>query len=401
MRMSETRDSLCTYLSSRLLAEKRSPYNDGLLEKAWDELRNQPNNALIPTFTSVVYPPTTLALLSLFSRLSWNHFRYLLLAVDTVGLIAVLIVLSRSLGGRLNSQLSLWLWVIGFSWAPWHSGMATGNLSIPAISLGVMGWWAGESRRDWLASGFLLLSLMVKPQTGLVFLVILAFRRYWKPVYVSLICWIVILAATVLWMQRFIPAWWHDYQAMVGVFLAAGRANDPSSGNPLRHDLINLQRLLYPIFDNGALANALALLLIGLLTLLLVTWHRNREVHITPLLTSATIVTIGLLPFYHRFYDASIMLFAVAWAISHWKSGAAIKRCAAGVLAGCVPFLVPGAAALALAVNHGFVPDVVVKARWWEVFVMSHQVWALLWVAGWLSYAMMVEANKEQERVCG
>jgi hypothetical protein len=71
------------------------------------------------------------------------------------------------------------------------------------------------------------------------------------------------------------------------------------------------------------------------------------------------------------------------------------------VLVSCLPFLIPGAAALAWAVNRGYFPEGMVKSWGWEVFVMSHQVWALLWMAGWLSYALMSAGNKEPTTAYG
>ena len=160
MRMSETRDSLGPYLGSRLLVEKINPYNGVLLEAARVELINKSGDASLPTFTTAIYPPTTLVMLSAFSRLSWKHFRYLLLVVDTVGLAAVLTVLGLSMGDQLYRPQWQSLWIIGLNWAPWHSGMATGNLAIPAISIGVFGWWASEQRRTLVAGILLLASLM-------------------------------------------------------------------------------------------------------------------------------------------------------------------------------------------------------------------------------------------------
>lgn len=401
MRMSETRDSLCPYLGSQLLVKKHNPYNGALLESARLELTNKSGDTSIPTFTSAIYPPTTLVILSIFSQLPWQYFRYFLLFIDTAGLVAVLAVLSFSLGGAFYRPQSLVLWITGLAWAPWHTGMATGNLAIPAISIGIIGWWASERQRIWAASAFLLVSLMLKPQIGAVFIVMLMLRRCWKPVVASLTGWVVIFIATALWMQKQAPGWWGDYSRLIKAFLVAGHENDPSSANPLRHDLINLQRLLYTVFESQLVVSGVMLVLIGLLAIGLIARHKNKKQLPPPLLTSAAVVTIALLPFYHRFYDASLLLFVVAWALSLWSEGVTTTYSARAVFAGCLPFLVPGAAALAWAINRGYFFDGVVKTWWWETFVMSHQVWALLWVAGWLSYTLTVTANKEPSAAYG
>ena len=399
--MSETRDSLCPYLGSQLLVKKQNPYNHVLLEAARVELINKSGDTSIPTFTSAIYPPTTLVILSIFSQLSWQHFRYFLLLIDTVGLVAVLAVLSSLLGGTLYCPQSLALWVMGLAWAPWHTGMATGNLAIPAIGIGAIGWWAGEQQRIWVASAFLLVSLMLKPQIGAVFVAMLMLRWCWKPVVASLTSWLALFIATALWMQAQVPEWWVNYRRLINVFLVTGHENDPSSVNPLRHDLINIQRLLYAIFENRLAVSGVVLALVGLLAFRLIAAHKNKKRLPPTLLTSAAVVTIALLPFYHRFYDASLLLFVVAWAFSLWNEEVATRYSARAVLAGCLPFLMPGAAALAWMVNRGYFSAAIVKAWWWEAIVMSHQVWALLWIAGWLSYAMVAKLNKERAAVYG
>lgn len=396
MRMFEVRDSLGPYLSSRLLAEGVSPYNEALMEAARLELAKKTNDASIPTFTSAIYPPTTLVLLSTFSRLSWKHFRYMLLVVDTAGLIAVLTVLSFSLNDRFYSSPSLAVWVVGLNWAPWHSGMATGNLVIPAISIGAIAWWASEQRCWWVVVGAcLLVSLMLKPQIGGLFVAVLMLRHCWKAVFFGLASWGAIFIAVVLWMQEYTAGWWGDYRVLVSSFLVVGHDGDPSSANSLRRDLINMQRLLYTISENRLLVEGVTYTLTGLLVVGLIFSHKNKDRLPPSLLTLAIVTVVGLLPVYHRFYDASLLLFAAALAISSLLQGEALRISAKALIAGCLPFLVPGAAGLAWAVNRGYFPDWLVNACWWEVFVMSHQVWALLWIIGWLSHLLAITTSKE------
>jgi Glycosyltransferase family 87 len=394
MRMSEVRDSLCPYLSSQLLVKKINPYNTESLEVARIELINKSGDASIPTFTPAVYPPPTLAILSIFSQLPWRKFRYLLLTVDTVGLVALLTVLSLSLGSKLYCPQSLIMWSVGFSWAPWHSGMATGNLAIPAISAGAVGWWASEQKRLWLASIFLLVSLMLKPQIGGLFVLILMLRRSWKPVCWGLAGWGGAFVVTALWMQKFTSGWWEEYSKLISAYLVTMREIDPSSANPLRHDLINLQRLFYAISENSLLVEGLVVVLVGLMVLAVIVKHKNEIQLPPPLLTAGTVLVIGLLPFYHRFYDASLLLFAVAWAISTCCENRTLSLATKAIIVGCIPFLVPGAAALAWAVNHSYFPVRVTATWWWEALVMSHQVWALLIVTAGLSYLLVIKNGK-------
>ena len=60
----------------------------------------------------------------------------------------------------------------------------------------------------------------------------------------------------------------------------------------------------------------------------------------------------------------------------------------------CVaPFFVPGSTILELQVQAGHISSALIDAWWWRVFVLPHQVWALLVMSIALLSAQMREVR--------
>ena len=66
--------------------------------------------------------------------------------------------------------------------------------------------------------------------------------------------------------------------------------------------------------------------------------------HGSDLLSLGAVSTLALLPVYHRFYDAALLVVPLCWCMTHVKGrpGRTDKNC----ITAYVPFLVPGAAFL-------------------------------------------------------
>lgn len=139
---------------------------------------------------------------------------------------------------------------------------------------------------------------------------------------------------------------------------------------------MNLQVLLYVILHNRALANGLALavgIITGLWWLFLLSRRFGSGQH---LLAVSTLVVISLLPVYHRLYDASLLVFPLAWSLTELSG----KIRSLGNITFCLilPFLVPGGSLLEQIQLTGYVSTAVRSSWWWNAMVMPHQVWAIL-----------------------
>jgi hypothetical protein len=94
------------------------------------------------------------------------------------------------------------------------------------------------------------------------------------------------------------------------------------------------------------------------------------------LLDLAILSAAMLVPLYHRFYDAGLLIFAVAWAIK--ESSVYASKYAMLTLAAATPFLIPGAAILRyLGQNNSSVAGLS-ETFWWKFLIAPHQAWMVL-----------------------
>jgi hypothetical protein len=120
----------------------------------------------------------------------------------------------------------------------------------------------------------------------------------------------------------------------------------------------------------------------GVLSLLaLPAWLRRQEDG-RELLALSIGAGASLLIVYHRFYDAAILLIPLVWVFWSLASveGRRFGWTRWAVLLGLLPFFVPGAAALYTLERSGRLPERLTGNVLWEVFVLHHQTWALVWL---------------------
>jgi hypothetical protein len=94
------------------------------------------------------------------------------------------------------------------------------------------------------------------------------------------------------------------------------------------------------------------------------------------LLDLSVLSVLVLVPLYHRFYDAALLIFPVTWAITNLRGAAA--RYSKILLAAAVPFLIPGAALLRHIANSQAFIGSRARSWWWNLFVASHEAWLVL-----------------------
>jgi len=158
--------------------------------------------------------------------------------------------------------------------------------------------------------------------------------------------------------------------------------------------LVNLQVLLCVIVHNRAVANVLAPavgIIAGLWWLFLL---NRRAVNGQPPLALSALAVISLLPVYHRFYDASLLVFPLAWSVTELSG----KVRSLGNISFCLilPFLVPGGTLLEQVQLRGYVSAAVRGSSWWNAMIMPHQVWLLVTLSIVLREAMRLTANHAQ-----
>jgi hypothetical protein len=154
---------------------------------------------------------------------------------------------------------------------------------------------------------------------------------------------------------------------------APGAIDDFSTTNPLSFQMVNLQVAAFPIFQSRTLAQAAAVL--AFLTLFAIWLFATlRDGHLA-LSDLAFLAAASLLPVYHRFMDAGLLLIPVVWAFSELRTS---KIFATVCLLLMCPFLAPGATIL-----HEFSEEYapvwqLSHSRVWDGFILPHEAWLIL-----------------------
>jgi hypothetical protein len=296
--------------------------------------------------TRTPYPPATFPLLAPFALLPWR-------AASAAWLVMTIVLVA--LGGAAIVRAAPrepWLmaaFVLAF--APLHTGIAKGNLSIAAAMLAVVLGATGATA----ATG---VSAALKPQIGAPFFLIDLLARRWRSLAIGIAVAAALLVAGVVRMQQAAPHWLAGLRANYASLAQPGGLNDPSAANPYRYHLINLQA--------AGVSDLIAFTIAGaLLAAFVVAALRQRP---DRLLACAAIGAIILLPLYRRFYDAALLLPAAPWA---WRLENVRQRIAFVAL---FAFLVPGAALL-----HTLFPTS--DGFFWSTIVVPHASWCTLAIA--------------------
>jgi hypothetical protein len=187
--------------------------------------------------------------------------------------------------------------------------------------------------------------------------------------------------------------WLESYRTDNHVLFATGILSDFTPANPTRLGLLNLQLAVYPLLNSRTAANVTAL---GIGCLLFFVWavlvFRSRKRWSEALLPLGTISTISLLPIYHRFYDAAVLVLPICWLVWAWRPLKSNLTSWAAVLAAF--FAVPGGTVLQSLADKGGALKPISQTWWWNVIVAPHEVWCL----SLLSFILLMEMYRQSAR---
>jgi hypothetical protein len=278
------------------------------------------------------YLPTAFSFTVPFAMLPWGPAHLLWMALTAGSLI-------------FSSYL---IWHLGANYAPIISGFLIGFLLANSeilvmqgmcagivVSLCVVAVWCFFQER-FIPVGILCLavSLAVKPQdSGLVWLYfLLAGGVYRKRALQTLVAAVAFCLPSVLWVWHVAPQWIQELHSNILAFSAHGGINDPGPASSGAHGLamvINLQEVISVFRDDPRIYNLASYLVCA--PLLLVWMFATLRFRPSPRrtwLALAAIAPLTMLPFYHRQYDAKLLLLAVPACAMLWAEGGLIGRLA-------------------------------------------------------------------------
>lgn len=339
--------------------------------------------------THLAPPPGTLVLMAPIGAMSWPAAKIAWLIVLLASFAATVWALIKTAGFRLGEPRTLAFIAGCLALAPFHTGIAAQNQTVLVVGLCALGIWAASGSRD-LAAGLLFgAACSLKPHIGSFIVLYYLVRGRWRLFVTALAFTAVLVLIAIGWLQISGTSWRVDYFHNIKVLTVQNRIDDFTSDNPIRFLLINLQVPFYSITHRATSANLLALAVVALLLCVWLSLLIRKKGPEPELLALSSIAVIGLLPVYHRFYDASLLAIPLCWSVSRLAGD--LKKVATAALLLTAPFLVPGTAILQQCVRQGRVPRAWADSWWWNCLVMPHESWFLLGLGLALLYGLAVK----------
>jgi len=389
-------DFLSPYIQAKAWVRRLDPYSPQSVVKLWPDTAVRPaslsleadaGTLILDRGIPTAYTPSCLLLIAPFAALPWSTAACLWMSMN-VFLTFVWMILLIPAGWQWQETRSLAFLACALALAPFQTGLATLNPVIPACALGGIAVCLAERRSFAVTGSLVALSATLKPQIGLCFLAFFIMRRMWKASLLSFALAGAVTGLAILRMQAGHVAWLANYRTASHTLISGGVLSDFTSLNPTQWGLINSQLLTYEFFGERTLANDAAWLAFGMLAFLWmfrVIQRRSDRIDNT-LLDLSAMAVLSLLPIYHRFYDAVVLIIPLAWLFGNW--GKLERGVKAVVCFALLPFLLPGGTMLQVLLSEKRVPASVASAWWWRLVVLPHEVWALIALSLVLLYAM-------------
>ena len=386
-------DFISPYIQTRAWMQGMDPYDPRTLPALWPTGANKPvfitrdlasGTVVLKRGIPTAYPPTSFVLLSAVAWLPWRVAHGVWLTISLLAYGATVFALASLAGVRWPEPRSYLFFALALALAPFHTGLAAGSIVIVVVGVSALAVWAAAHHRNKLAGILIGVAVALKPQIGLPFLAYYLWRRRWRIVAPTLALLMVVAGIAIVYLRLNHTPWVDSYLYDNKVLFAVGSLGDFTEKNPIRFGLVNLQVLTYVFTLDRAMAGVLALVIAGVLGLLWL-WFLRRGGEHNELLELSGLLVLSLLPVYHRLYDASLLIFPLAWSFAAWSTrGRVLARTTLLLI---LIFLVPGGSALEQ-LQHTKFDSTWQHSWWWMRFVMPHQVWALLLLSGILLQAL-------------
>jgi hypothetical protein len=315
------------YYPARCLIQHCDPYNESEVLRV-----NRAEQGYCPLDTldtlGTTYLPSVFSVVVPFALLPWGpaHLLWMTLTVGSLILASFLIWRTEAHCAPMLSGV-----LIGFLLANSEVTVILCNPAGIAVALCVVAVLCFIEER-FAAVGILCLaaSLAIKPHNaGLVWLYfLLAGGVYRKRALQTLLATFALILPAVLWVWQASPNWIQEWRANIVAYSALGGINDPGPGASLAHGggrVIDLQTVISVFRDDPRIYNPVSYLICAPL-LLIWAWVtlRSRPSLARTWLALASIAALSLLPVYHHFYDAKILLLAVPACAMLWAEGGLI-----------------------------------------------------------------------------
>jgi hypothetical protein len=381
-------DFLSPYIQARAWMRGLDPYSPQTLLRLWPvgaahygSLAKEvaDGSVLARRGIPTAYPLTSLVLLAPISVLPWKVAYGVWLSVNLVSFSIMLYALLELTDFSFCDPTGILLVAMTLALAPFHTGIVTGNIAVVAVELGVIAVWAARGRHEIWAAVLLALSIGLKPQVGFCFVLYYLVRRRWRVFGITLAVLTLITSLGLLQLELSHAVWLRSYLNDNRALLETGILANFTPINPTRFGLINLQVVLYSLVGSISLANDGA---VAIGATLLIVWavgmRRKQLKDDLELLDLSAIAVVSLLPVYHRFYDAALLVLPLCWVFLSFRRSRLLGTVSVLLI---LPFLIPGGTLLEAMQAGGHIPSTLTNRWWWETIVLPHQVWTLFFLS--------------------
>jgi hypothetical protein len=326
-------DFAVEYASAKAWAQGSRPFEPDDVDRIWKETRPP---AFLPQTTKPnlpLFPPGTLTLISPLTLLSSQSAALLWLGLSLLLTAASWLALVRISGWDYGRIESLALAGTMLLFAPLQLGFRAGQPAIPAVALILIAISLAGQETAW--PGLLLgLAATLKPQLAAPVILYYLWRRP-RIVVWSVVVPVAITVAGILRLQLAGGSTWlADYLQVLRL-----PPQDFTGANPNRDHLLNLQVGIYALTHSRLIAVAGATAVAGMFLVVYITRLERHGEEREELLKLSALCTLFILPVYHRFYDAAMLVLPLAWALGNLRghSGGWARR----VLMLILVFLLP------------------------------------------------------------
>jgi Glycosyltransferase family 87 len=380
---SEWNDFSQNYTASKLWLRGKSPANSNNFVALWKE-QTWVGLDSADIRTHLAPPLGGLVVMAPVAAFPWAIAKIIWLLILLTSFAATVWVFA-ALDGSQNEARILIFVAVCLAFAPFHTGIANGNTSILVIGLCALAIKAGKEKRDTTAGLLFGFACSIKPQLGAFLVLYYLVRQQWRLFTMAVGCTAGLNFIAVLNLRLRGSAWIQDYLNNARGFVTSNNIDSFASDNPGRFSLINLQVPFFSLTRNSDSANLWAFVVTGFLVCAWIFFVLRRK-HELELLSLGTIATIALLPVYHRFYDAGVLVISLCWCIAEATGPSRIIARSGLVL--MIPFLFPGSAFLERMTSHDRMPHALTNSRVWESIIMPHETWALVLLCLLLLFAL-------------
>jgi hypothetical protein len=353
----------------------QNPYDETELKARWNNTTGKMNlsaqRSIAPATTLVVISPFTLLPLQV---------AFVLWTILSVSLIVTAIFTLWRFCGWTRHDPGAWIMLACvLASGPFILGISVGQPSLPAVALIIFAARFILRGRERTAGILLALATALKLQLGAPIILYYLIRRRWRAALWSGAMFSLLTLIALTRLQAAGVVWADDWLINIQQSSTAGGPNDVTPPNKTRDHLLNLQLPFYAIAQNRAAASALAWVVTAVLIAVLALRRKRTD----NLLELSIVLILMLLPVYHRYYDAIVLMVALAWSL---RFDAKLP------LLLMIPFLLPVGWAMNL-IARGYVSDAVLSSRLWNIIVMSEQSWMMLTISIVLLYAQLKSAK--------